>query len=117
MATNLSATIEQVLRVAASQITAVVRGELARQVSQLLVDEYQPRRSRGGRLTKRHVPSTCIASRCRNASKGPRFSFLCDDHKGIAKSERRVLLAKWKKRQVSKKGPRAVSHRGQKKGR
>ncbi len=30
-------------------------------------------------------PQTCIAPGCTNANKGPRFHYLCETHKGVAK--------------------------------
>ena len=39
-----------------------------------------------GRRRKKRLVS-CIAPGCKNLSKGPRFHYLCDNHRGAKKSE------------------------------
>jgi hypothetical protein len=40
-----------------------------------------------GTMRKRGKARPCIAPGCNNPSKGPRFRFLCDEHKGAPKSD------------------------------
>jgi hypothetical protein len=42
--------------------------------------------------TGRRFPKQCIVPGCRKKNKGPRFSFLCDDHAGASKKQ----IVKWK---------------------
>lgn len=53
-----------------------------------------PRRapSSGNRL----IPKHCIFPDCKHPSKGPRFTFMCDEHVGLSKKEKAKYLAEWK---------------------
>jgi len=56
--------------------------------------------SAGKRVGQKHtVPVHCIfhwPTGCRKPHKGPRFSFLCDEHRGIGKSEKNAARAAYK---------------------
>ena len=65
-------------------INAEVRKNLAEELAQVLggtsAKLAQPK------VKKERVRKPCIAKGCRNLSKGPRFKFLCDDHKKASKA-------------------------------
>jgi hypothetical protein len=44
----------------------------------------------------RSLPTHCVYPDCDNAQKGPRFSFLCEEHVGIPKAEKKQYLDAWK---------------------
>lgn len=53
----------------------------------------------GRKITKRaarRLPPHCVYPGCTNAHKGPRFSFLCQEHVGISQSEKKKHLEAWK---------------------
>jgi hypothetical protein len=117
---DIEAHIGTIISSAASAITTAVRQEMAGEIQRLLTSRAGSGRNiavavpsvrvaipkaalaaaakkpRGGAGQKRNVPKSCIFPGCSNPSKGPRFSFLCDKHKGAAKAERKRLLAQWK---------------------
>ena len=60
-------------------IASAMRRDLADELSALIVAPA------GRRAPKRLV--ACMAPGCKNLSKGPRFHYLCDEHKGAKKSQ------------------------------
>jgi hypothetical protein len=53
-----------------------------------------------GRVSKlkgRKLDMRCRHPGCKNTSKGPRFSFLCEQHLKLPKAEQKAALAKWEK--------------------
>jgi len=46
--------------------------------------------------SNRHIPPHCVYPSCTNHSKGPRFSFMCEEHIGTPKKEKAKFLAAWK---------------------
>lgn len=118
---DIEAHIGTIISSAASAITTAVRQEMAGEIQRLLTSRAgsghniavsvpsvrvaipkaalaaaAAKKPRGGAGQKRNVPKSCIFPGCNNPSKGPRFSFLCDKHKGAPKAERKRLLAQWK---------------------
>lgn len=104
MPKNLSASIERVLQQLASQVVEAVRADLSQQLGEVLAgrEAARPSLGRGGAGKARHVPKHCLVAGCQNPSKGPRWSFLCDQHKSTGKKERSALLAAWKSSQGAK---------------
>jgi hypothetical protein len=55
-----------------------------------------PKLRRNGAETKRHLPAHCVYPDCSKPHKGPRFSFMCDDHMGVGKRDKTKYLSEWK---------------------
>jgi hypothetical protein len=51
---------------------------------------------RSSKLAGRKLDMRCRYPGCKNKSKGPRFSFLCEQHLKLPKKQREVALEKWK---------------------
>jgi len=47
------------------------------------------------KLAGRKLDMRCRYPGCKNRSKGPRFRFLCDEHRKLPKKEQEAALAKW----------------------
>lgn len=109
----LETRIAAIISNAASAIGAVVREDMTSELQQLLAGRTFSKvaagnvgrlgRRPGGAGQKRNIPKSCVYPNCSNASKGPRWSFLCDKHKGVSKAERKKLLVQWKTQQASGK--------------
>jgi hypothetical protein len=102
---SLDAVVSEFISELARQIAQAVRAELA----------TEPRRNQGGDGAKkelsrpvaraggkagnssaRNIPPHCVYPDCTNAHKGPRFSFLCAEHVGVPKADKKKHLADWK---------------------
>jgi hypothetical protein len=46
--------------------------------------------------SNRHIPPHCVYPSCNKPSKGPRFSFMCEEHIGTPKKDKAKYLAAWK---------------------
>jgi hypothetical protein len=146
---NIEAHIGSIISSAASAIATAVRQEMAGEIQRLLTSRAgsghniavtvpsvhvaipkaalaaAAKKPRGGAGQKRNVPKGCIFPGCTNPSKGPRWSFLCDKHKGAPKGERKRLLAQWKSQDgaagaaspAPKKATKAKKPTGAKRGR
>jgi hypothetical protein len=58
-----------------------------------------PRGSRGAsKLRGRKLDMRCRYPGCKNKSKGPRFRFLCEEHRKLPKKAQDEALAKWAKK-------------------
>lgn len=120
--TSLESSIESILSGAAAAIAAAVRQDLSHQLRSVLGSSSAT--GRRGATTRRaqqagrphRVPSHCIYPGCDNASKGPRFTFMCEDHKGLAKADKQKYLAQWKQQNGAKAGGGAKK-RGGRRGR
>src|SRR5689334_11973972 len=99
----------------ANQIAHAVRAQLATQPAReqgsgRVAKISSGRAAAGKKLGKsagRNIPSHCVYAGCTNAHKGPRFSFLCAEHVGIPKSEKKKSLAAWKEGRAEEAAPRA----------
>ncbi len=60
--------------------------------------------SRDGAARRRGAPRgvkrdmSCRYPGCKNRSKGPRFRFLCEEHRKLPKAEQTAALEKWAKK-------------------
>lgn len=54
----------------------------------------KPRRN--GADSKRHLPAHCVYPGCPKPQKGPRFSFMCNEHMGLGKRDKAKFLTDWK---------------------
>lgn len=115
-ARNFEDRITQVITEAAEVIAEMVRADVAAQVQQAIAAQSKrsrPRRTRNVRaVSKRNVPARCVFPDCEKPHKGPRFSFLCDDHMGISKAEKTKQLAAWRTAHVSESKSGASKRRG-----
>jgi hypothetical protein len=55
-----------------------------------------PKPRRNGTEAKRHLPAHCVYPDCSNPHKGPRFSFMCEEHMGEPKRDKQKYLLAWK---------------------
>jgi hypothetical protein len=55
-----------------------------------------PKPRRNGTEAKRHLPAHCVYPDCTKPHKGPRFSFMCDQHMGEPKRDKAKYLVAWK---------------------
>jgi hypothetical protein len=101
--TELESRIASIISSAAREIASAVRADIADQVlgaigggggRSVAPRLSRPVVSRGG--AKRNIPAHCIYPGCAKPSKGPRFSFLCEEHMGISKGEKKQYLESWK---------------------
>ena len=71
-----------------------------------LLARAAPRNGAGTRgaikLKGRKLDMRCRYPGCKNKSKGPRFSFLCEEHLKLPKAEQRAALEKWAKKNATK---------------
>ena len=51
------------------------------------------------KLRGRRLDMRCRYPGCKNRSKGPRFRFLCDEHRKLPKKEQDAALQKWEAKQ------------------
>lgn len=76
------------------------------------------RSARGGRRgggSRRPLDMSCRVAGCKNMSRGPRFGFICDDHREkLSAAEQRQAREEWKARHGGKAAP---AKRGRKPGR
>ena len=99
---SLDAKIEKLSIAFGRQIVEAFRESLAEEVRRA-ADGGSPRRGkRPGRpagrraIANRHTPSTCVKPGCKNPPTGPRFSFLCLEHReGASMADRKKWLAAW----------------------
>ncbi len=79
---------------------------LAERFAQIIADRISAAlpapNARGGarngatsKLRGRKLDMRCHYPGCKNRSKGPRFKFLCDEHRKLPKKEQAAALAKW----------------------
>jgi hypothetical protein len=93
-ATQLVAMVTAHVQELVELIANAMRRNLAEELSALIVTPA------GGRASRRLLP--CMAPGCSNPSKGPRFHYLCDEHKGAKKS----LIVAWRQaRKLATKRP------------
>lgn len=104
MANDLESTISKLATEFARAIVSATRQDFASQIAGL-VGGATSRGRRGrppGKTTarrasgKRNYPKHCL--KCSKPHSGPRSSFMCADHAGTAKGEKRALLATWKEK-------------------
>ncbi len=102
---NLEAHLESRIKAFAAELAQEVRASFASQVQALALGNpatpsvaktAPPKAMSASKPAKRHVPPHCLAEDCRKAHLGPRFSFMCRDHMGTPKAEKKKLLAAWK---------------------
>lgn len=108
---NFESIIDRIVRDAAAQIAQAVRDDITARLRGIgratpIAGEL-PTRRRGrppgaknrakARTAKRTYPVHCL--RCSKAHGGPRSSFMCGDHVGTPKKEKRALLTAWKEKQ------------------
>lgn len=92
--------IAQIITEAVAAVADMVRLDVAAQVQQAI--GAKSRRSRMKRtrnvraVSRRNVPARCVFPGCQKSHKGPRFSFLCDEHMGISKADKAKHLAAWR---------------------
>jgi hypothetical protein len=55
-----------------------------------------PKAKRHGAEPKRHLPAHCVYPDCSKPHKGPRFSFMCEEHMGESKRDKQKYLQAWK---------------------
>jgi hypothetical protein len=89
----LDATVVEIVAAAAQQIVQAVRQDIAAQVARVVRGEaeFAPRRGKGPR--SRRGPVHCVYPGCTRPHKGPRFSFLCEEHRNISAAEKAKLKA------------------------
>jgi len=79
---------------------------LAERFAQIIADRISAAlpapNARGGarngatsKLRGRKLDMRCHYPGCKNRSKGPRFKFLCDEHRKLPKKKQAAALAKW----------------------
>jgi hypothetical protein len=56
----------------------------------------KPRRN--GAASQRKLPAHCVYPDCNNPHKGPRFSFMCEQHMGVGKRDKGKYLLEWKQK-------------------
>jgi hypothetical protein len=123
---SLEARVDFIISSAASAIAAAVRQDMTGELQRLLAGDAVGKtnasrvgRPRGGAGQKRNAPKSCVFQGCGNASKGPRWSFLCDEHKGVSKAERKKLLVRWKAQRAPRRAlatPVASAAKNKKRG-
>jgi hypothetical protein len=110
---GLEKQIAQILAAAAPQIASAVRAHLTMLLSGrdggALGSTATSARGFG---PKQHhtFPTHCIHPGCSNDHRGPRWSFLCEKHRDISKSEKQKYLATWRAGQ-KKSGPGKATKR------
>jgi hypothetical protein len=83
--------VEQIVERLATEIQTRVR-EVAAEAGRQAAPGRKA--ARGGR--KRRLDMRCRVPGCRNRSKGPRFGFICDDHrKKLSKKAQQAARDKW----------------------
>lgn len=97
MASQLESRISKLLEQMTSQLVALVRQEFQERLSSALGTAGPVRAGRGGRVAapaearpKRILP--CRVPGCKNPSTGPRFRYLCRDHRGLPKEQLDALM-------------------------
>ena len=50
------------------------------------------------KLRGRKLDMRCRYPGCKNKSKGPRFRFLCEEHRRLSKADQNAALEKWAKK-------------------
>jgi len=110
MSTDLESRLLEVIRPIIQEIKAEAKRELLAALggtptngttTAIVAASPAPRRGRPPRVatrapSNRHIPPHCVYPNCTNHSKGPRFSFMCEDHIGTPKKDKARYLAAWK---------------------
>ena len=83
------------------RISAVIQARVREMAAQAQRRSAAGGRSAGGRR-RRKLDMRCRVPGCRNRSKGPRFGFICDDHrKKLSKKAQQAAREKWKAKQAA----------------
>jgi hypothetical protein len=106
---SLEQRINQIVSEATKQVAELVRADLAAEVQRVIGGSAKgarhvqalPPGKKAAKPAARNLPAHCIFPGCTNAHKGPRFSFLCAEHIGISKVDKKKHLDDWK---VARKG-------------
>lgn len=100
---SLDGLIGQIISELAKQVAQAVRAELAKDLrggaSAPSTREVKRTAVPGRKTSKpaaRSLPPHCVYPGCTNAHRGPRFSFLCQEHVGISQAEKKKYLEAWK---------------------
>jgi hypothetical protein len=97
---SLEQHLNELARAFAADVAQAVRQSFAAQVSAIALGTPVARRAAlPSAPGKRRYPATCLAEGCKNAHRGPRYSFLCATHDGLPKAEKKKLLSAWKSSQ------------------
>jgi hypothetical protein len=106
--------LNEVIKQAVQQTAEIVRAEVAAEVQRAIgavgagvakgarpakrppVTEASRSVRVGTKSSARSFPPHCVYPGCTKAQKGPRFSFLCAEHVGISKAEKKQYLDEWK---------------------
>jgi hypothetical protein len=83
------------------EIVDRLAAEIQMRVRERAAQSLPAARSAGGR-PRRKLDMRCRVGGCRNRSRGPRFGFICDDHrKTLSKKEQQAARDKWKARKAA----------------
>jgi hypothetical protein len=107
---GLDLRIEQIALKAAREVAELVRAEIALELQRIVGSHSSVTGTKGkgaaaARSTVQTTPSGrksptfpphCLSPGCTAPHRGSKFSFLCAEHMGIAKAEKKKLLADWK---------------------
>jgi hypothetical protein len=83
------------------QIVDRLASEIAMRVNEVAARSAPAGRSAGAR-PRRKLDMRCRVAGCRNRSRGPRFGFICDEHrKTLSKKAQQEARDKWKARKAA----------------
>jgi len=94
-----------IVQSAAHEIAALIRADVARQVVALIRGRASSSSSRSPSIHrtnsvatsgKRTYPPHCLHPNCSRPHKGPRFSFLCENHLNASKADKRRFQETWR---------------------
>jgi hypothetical protein len=93
--TALDETVLEIVNAAARQIIQAVRQSIADEIASVARGDSRFTLSRGRKTSggPRRGPAHCVYPGCNQPHKGPRFSFLCDEHRNITAAEKTKLKA------------------------
>ena len=85
------------------QVVERLATEIQTRVRELASQEGRAGGSTGaGRKRRRKLDMSCRVPGCRNRSKGPRFGFICDDHrKKLSKKKQQAVRDRWNARKAA----------------
>ncbi len=82
-------------------LTAAVKAEL-REMGKRTQARRMDGRKHAARSKGRKLDMRCRVKGCRNLSKGPRFGFICDEHRAkLSKKQQQAARESWKAKQAA----------------
>jgi hypothetical protein len=111
----LDAKIADILAGVVPQIATALRQHVASLVGGDAVATPTSRRGKPkGRPEKHTYPDHCLYPGCKNDRGGPKYTYMCDEHRDTPKARRAALLAQWKASLKGKSSSRSATTTGTK---